>query len=193
MSAALAAPLEVLRTPRTDRVRGTLLVVSTVLMGLIAGFFYAYACSVMLGLARVDDRAFIASMQAINATVKNWAFASSFFGVLLVTAVAAATHWRREHRRVLVWVVAALAVYATGFAVTMWISVPLNDQLAGAGDPGTIADPAAVRAAYEDVWNRWNLLRTLTSTAALGCLVGALITHGRTGESLGRPCHLLER
>lgn len=53
------------------------------------GFFYAFACSVMVGLARTDDRTFVATMQWINATVRNAAFAPAFFGALLVTAAAA--------------------------------------------------------------------------------------------------------
>ncbi|GIF45429.1 hypothetical protein Axi01nite_97400 [Actinoplanes xinjiangensis] len=62
----------------------------------------------------------------------------------------------------------------------MGISVPLNEELAAAGDPGAISDPATGRAAYEEVWVRWNLVRTLASTAALACLVRALsCTPGR--------------
>ena len=57
-----------------------LLAASTVAVGLMAGFFYAYACSVMVGLDRVDDRTFIVTMQWINATVRNAAFAPAFFG-----------------------------------------------------------------------------------------------------------------
>ena len=70
-----------------------LLVGSTVAVGLMAGFFYAYACSVMVGLDRVDDRTFIVTMQWINATVRNAAFAPAFFGSLsrVRTAHIAAT------------------------------------------------------------------------------------------------------
>lgn len=150
-----------------------LLTTATILMGLIAGFFYAYACSVMLGLARTDDRTFIASMQAINATVRNYGFAPSFFGALLVSVVAAAlTQLRRSPTRW--WVTAAALLYGAAFAITMGISVPLNDRLAAAGPVGQITDPAAVRAAYEDLWVTWNLIRTVLSTAALAALVGAL-------------------
>jgi uncharacterized membrane protein len=63
--------------------------------------------------------------------------------------------------------------------VTAAVSVPLNDDLAQAGDPGRIADLAAVREDYEDPWVVWNAVRTVASTAALGCLVYALVLHGR--------------
>jgi uncharacterized membrane protein len=40
-------------------------------MGLIAGLFYAYACSVMPGLADADDRTVIDAMQQINEAIEN--------------------------------------------------------------------------------------------------------------------------
>jgi uncharacterized membrane protein len=66
-----------------------LLGASVVAVALMAGFFYAYACSVMIALTRVDDRTFIVTMQWINATVRNAAFAPAFFGSLVLTIAAA--------------------------------------------------------------------------------------------------------
>src|ERR671916_3351001 len=45
--------------------RGATLVAATVAMGLLAGLFYSYACSVMPGLSRTDDRTFVSGMQQI--------------------------------------------------------------------------------------------------------------------------------
>lgn len=170
---------EISRSPAVRLARGWILVSATTAMGLIAGFFYAYACSVMIGLARVDDRTFISSMQWINATVRNVWFAPSFFGALLLTVVATILHIGRDGRPVLPWALAALLLYGTAFGITMGISVPLNDELAAAGDPAAIANPGAVRAAYEGVWVGWNTTRTVASTLALVCLIRALILHGR--------------
>lgn len=129
----------------------------------------------MLGLACTDDRTFIATMDAINATVRNAGFAASFFGSLLLTVVCAVlTHYRRSSARW--WVTAAVLLYGAAFAVTMGISVPLNNELTQAGPAAQIADPAAVRAAYEDPWVTWNLIRAVLSTAALAALVRACFT-----------------
>jgi uncharacterized membrane protein len=68
--------------PMSRDALAVLLVASTLTVALMAGFFYAYACSVMVGLDRVDDRTFIVTMQWINATVRNAAFAPAFFGSL---------------------------------------------------------------------------------------------------------------
>jgi uncharacterized membrane protein len=146
--------------------------VTAVLMGLIAGFFYAYACSVMLGLAEVDDRTFIDTMQAINATVRNAGFAPSFFGSLFASvATAGVLYAKRNPARHLVALAAAL--YFVAFAITFGISVPMNNDLSDAGAVATITDHAAVRDAYEDPWVTWNLIRTGFATAALAALVAA--------------------
>lgn len=164
------------------RARGWSLVSAGLAMGLIAGFFYAYACSVMIGLAHVDDRTFISAMQWINATVRNQWFAPSFFGALLLTAVAVALHSGRGGRPVLRWTIAALALYGTAFGITMGIHVPLNEELAAAGAPADLTDTAAAatRAAFEGRWVTWNTARTIASTAALACLLRALVLHGST-------------
>lgn len=149
-----------------------LLGLATVLTGLLAGFFYAYACSVMVGLAHVDDRTFVTTMQWINATVRNAAFAPSFFGAPAATAIAAVVAYRvRAAARH--WLLVAFVLCAGAFFVTTGISVPLNDELAAAGPVSTMTDPAAVRGAYEDPWVLWNIVRTVLATGALVALVRA--------------------
>ena len=152
-----------------------LLAVSTVTVGLMAGFFYAYACSVMVALDRVDDRTFIVTMQWINATVRNAAFAPAFFGSLVLT-IAAAVVAVVSSRSARGWIVAAAVLYAAAFLVTLTLNVPLNEQLAAAGPADQISDLAAVRAAFEGPWIRWNLLRTGLTIGSLTALSIALLS-----------------
>jgi uncharacterized membrane protein len=168
-----------------DRIRVPTLFVAALSMALIAGFFYAYACSVMLGLARLDSAGFIATMQAINATVRNGAFASSFFGSLLFTGIAVLCFLPRWRGRPAQLIGLAFLTYALGgFGVTFAYSVPLNESLARV----SVADPAvdldAVRRAYVDPWIRWNIVRTVASTGAFLLLCGAIFLTGR--EARGR-------
>jgi uncharacterized membrane protein len=166
------------RRSRSSIVLAELLVAGTVAVGLMAGFFYAYACSVMVGLDQVDDRTFITTMQWINATVRNAAFAPAFFGALLLT-IAAAGVAVVSRRSGWGWVLTAAALYAAAFLVTMTLNVPLNEQLAAAGHPDQISDLAAVRAAFEGPWIRWNLLRTTFATGSLIALMIALLAYRR--------------
>ncbi|WJV48402.1 anthrone oxygenase family protein [Streptomyces flavofungini] len=168
---------------RGSRGTGLVLGAATVAMGLISGTFYIFACGVMPGLARSSDRAYIEVMQDVNAAFENAVFFASFMGALLLTGVAA---WMLRRGPVRWWVLAALLAYFLTFVLTVTVNVPLNDELADAGDPAKIADPAAVRADFEDTWVAWNVVRALLSTLALGFLVRALVVFGRgRGDGAG--------
>ncbi|MFE7746277.1 DUF1772 domain-containing protein [Nocardia sp. NPDC057455] len=154
------------------------LVLATLATGLIAGLFYAYANSVMPALARTDDRAMIDVMQKINVVIINPWFMIAFLGTVGFTVLAAALHLGREHRSTLIWIVLALVLNVIAFGVTSGLNVPLNDQLAAAGDPGSITDLAAVRADFEAAWVRWNIARGVFHTLAFLALCGALFVAG---------------
>jgi hypothetical protein len=60
------------------------------------------------------------------------------------------------------------------------VNVPLNDDIKAAGDPDRIADLGAVRDAFHETrWVAWNVVRTILNTVAFGCLLWALVLHGR--------------
>jgi uncharacterized membrane protein len=95
------------------------LTLATLTTGLISGFFYAYACSVTLGLALLPDEQYVEAMQAINATVRNGLFAFSFFGAVLSLLLALAAHAPRIRSRRFVLVALACVLYiGGGFMVT---------------------------------------------------------------------------
>jgi uncharacterized membrane protein len=154
------------------------LLAATVTVGLMAGVFAAFAFAVMPGLRRVDDRTFVAAMQQINVAIINPWFLTCFLGGLLFTALAGALHLVDEARPALAWIAAGLVLYAAVLAITGRVNVPLNNALAAAGAPERIADMSAVRRQFEDRWVRWNVVRAVTSTAAFGCLLWALVRHG---------------
>ncbi|MEV0528092.1 anthrone oxygenase family protein [Streptomyces sp. NPDC050439] len=159
---------------------GAVLGAAVVTMGLIAGTFYIFSCGVMPGLARSDDRVFIEVMQNTNDAFNNPVFFASFFGALIFTAVSA---WQLRGTGPYRWVLAALVLYLITFVITSAVNVPLNDQLADAGDPAKIADPAAVRETFEDPWLAWNAVRALLSTVAISLLARALVLRGRDNRA----------
>jgi uncharacterized membrane protein len=162
-------------TPSHDTARSAALLLALVATGLIAGFFYAYTCSVTLGLAEVGDRTYVDTMQSINATVRNALFAPSFFGAALLLALATALHARGGSPRTLPLALATALYVGGGLLLTMAANVPPNDDLARV--PLDAAPDALARARedYEGPWNRWNALRTTFSTAALACVGWALL------------------
>lgn len=163
-------------TTRNSKVVGTVLGAAMVAMGLITGAFYIFACGVMPGLARSDDRVYVEVMRDINDAFENPVFFLSFLGALVLTGVSAWQVRGAPYRR---WVWAAATAYALAFFVTVAFNIPLNDSLKGAGDP------AALREEFEDPWLAWNVVRTVLSLAALGCLGRALVLFGRISRGGG--------
>jgi uncharacterized membrane protein len=154
----------------------TVLIVATMAIGLMAGVFGLYANTIMPGLGRTDDRTFVGAFQSIDEAIINPLFLATFFGGLALTGLAAALHLGND---VLPWIVAALVLYLVVFVSTLRVNVPLNDGIKAAGEPDRIVDLAAVRERFnEERWIRWNLARTLLTTAAFGCLTWALFLNG---------------
>jgi uncharacterized membrane protein len=147
---------------------GVVLVAALVAAGLIAGLFYAYACSVMPGLARGDDKTFVEAMRGINVAIINPVFMLTFLGAPLLAGVAV---FLNLGSRSLPWVIAGFVCLVAMLLITGALNIPLNNALENGGD-----DYAAVRARFETAWVRWNVLRTLASTAGFGCLVAAVLT-----------------
>ena len=105
-------------------VRALALAFATLTTGLIAGFFYAYACSVTRGLSLLPDDRYVAAMQAINATVRSGVFAFSFFGAALALVAAVAIHATRPRSRRFLLVALACVLYVGGgFLLTLLVNV----------------------------------------------------------------------
>jgi uncharacterized membrane protein len=151
---------------------------ATITTGLATGAFALYAHTVMPGLGRTDDRTFVGAFQALDRAIINpWFMAGGFVGALVSTAVAAVAN---RHQPALGWIVAALVLYVVACGVTVTVHVPLNDALKAAGDPGRLVDLAGVRDRFHEArWAVWNVVRTVVSLSAFGCLTWALVLHGR--------------
>lgn len=182
MSAAVGRPAyQYQRTaePVRDRPAGILLIGATIGVGLMAGLYFAFDVAVMPGLAQGDDLTYVTAMQNINEAIENGLFGLLFVGAFIATGVAAFLQNRLGRHRIAAWAWAALVGYGLMLMITMGVNIPLNNELAQAGDPAKISDPAAVRENFENLWRVTNALRTLVCTAALGCLARALVLHGR--------------
>ncbi|MFI6846339.1 DUF1772 domain-containing protein [Kitasatospora sp. NPDC050467] len=164
------------------RAAGPLLATATVAMGLMAGLFFAFDVSVMPGLAKGDDRTYVTAMQNINRAIENGLFGLVFVGAFAVTGAAAYLQYRAGRRTGAIWAGAATLLYLAALVVTLAVNIPLNNELAQAGDPSQIADFAAVRARFESTWVATNMLRTALCTAGLAALIRALLLHARASR-----------
>ncbi|MER7756768.1 anthrone oxygenase family protein [Kitasatospora sp. NPDC097643] len=175
---ALGGPAPAAPATRS-KAAGPVLVGATIAMGLMAGLFFAFDVSVMPGLAAGDDRTYVTAMQNINKSIENGLFGLVFVGAFVATGVAAWLQHKAGRRQAALWAAAATVLYVAALMVTMGVNIPLNNELAQAGDPSQIHDFAAVRTKFEGTWVATNMLRTLLCTAGLVSLTRALVLHGR--------------
>jgi uncharacterized membrane protein len=144
---------------------------ATLLFGLAAGFFFAFAVDVAPALARAEPAAAIAVFQQINIVVRNAWFGAVYFGAVIVPLAALALAWR-ERRSASWWLVlAAWLVYLGGVqAPTFMINVPINEVVA----VWTPSAPAGDWRALLARWAAFNTLRTVAATAAFALSLVAL-------------------
>ena len=149
-----------------------MLAAAVIAMGLLAGLIYDWAFAVMPALTAADDHTLVDAMQQ---TVDNPVFPLTFLGAGALAAVALVQARRSGSPRTVRWIAAGLVLYAVAVVVTFAIHVPLNEDIKQAGDPARIENLTAVRDDFAAPWVAWNIVRTLASTAAFGCLTWALV------------------
>jgi uncharacterized membrane protein len=153
---------------------------SVIAMGLLAGLYFFSAIAVMPALTAADDRTLVDAMQHMIVKIENPAFFLVLFGAPALAAVALVQARRSGSARIAGWIVAGLALYTLMVIVTFAVHVPLNYDLRDAGDPDRIENLAAVRDDFVTPWVAWEIVRTLATIAAFGCLTWALVLCGRT-------------
>jgi len=147
----------------TDLVLGT----ATVTTGLLAGLYYSFAVAVMPGLGRTEDAVYVEAMNEINKAIVNPVFMISFLGAPAFTVAAAVLLRQSAMKR---WIIGAAALNVLALVTTSVINVPLNDALLKDRDLG----------AFENAWLAWNIVRTVATAGALGCLVRGLLIRRTT-------------
>lgn len=163
-----------------EALQAAALIAATLTMGVVAGVLQLYADAIMPGLARTDDRTFVSAFQAIDKAITNPLFLGNFFGPLVLTALSALLHISSNVRSVLPWVAIAFGRYLFVVVSTLAVNVPLNDAIKAVGEPDQISNLDAVRHRFDEAkWARWNVVRAVLTTAAVGCLGWALVLQGR--------------
>ncbi len=106
------------------------LIITAATTSLIAGLFYAYTCSVNLGLGRLSDKEYPTAMQSINKAILNPLFFITFFGTALLLPLSAYLQHSQPTSNRFVFLLIAAIVYLIGvIAMTIFGNVPLNNSL----------------------------------------------------------------
>jgi uncharacterized membrane protein len=155
-------------------------VLATLLLGLMAGFFFAFWVDVAPAMTHLDADSYISTQQWINKVVRSIPFGITYFGstfFALVPAFFAAAN--RRWALAATWAVLALAYFAGVFWFTRSINIPINEQMALWSPTSPPADWSKLR----DTWNVANAQRTLVGVLCFGA---ALVITALPGRSLER-------
>lgn len=154
-----------------------LLIITAVLTALIAGLFYAYSCSVVLGLGKLNDIEYLKAMQNINREILNPVFFMSFMGTAILLPVSA--FMLRGEQPAFIFLLLATLAYIIGvFGVTVIGNVPMNDQLDQFDISGSTTEAIKqMRDNFENRWNFLNNIRTVFSVISIILAVCACIWH----------------
>lgn len=155
-----------------------LLIALVLLSGLLAGFFFAYWCSVMIGLRSVTNGVFVESFQAINRVLPNSRFAVPFFSPVVLAPICTWLAFADGDRDAGWWCLVATVFQVVTFLITGTRNVPLNNALEAAGVPASETEAEHSRSAFVRPWTQWNDVRFVTSTLGFASAILALAVMG---------------
>jgi uncharacterized membrane protein len=146
-----------------------ILALTALTTALIAGLFYAYSCSVNLGLKQLSDINYILAMQSINKTIQNPIFLFSFLGTLFLLPISAYLQHNNGELNRFYLLLFATIIYLIGvILITAFGNILLNNSLDSfsvqSSDNQTIRQ---ARLGFENAWNSFHLIRTIASIVAL--------------------------
>lgn len=148
----------------------------------MAGLFFSYSISVSLGLGKLNDKEFLNAMQNINREIQNMPFFVCFFGTLIMLPITSFLHYKKPSFLLLF---IATLFYSIGvFAVTVFVNVPLNNKLELFElISATNASVGQMRNIFEDRWNFWNNIRSLSSLCSVFFIILACVYNGHKLKS----------
>lgn len=157
--------------------RTIMLVFFTVLfIGLVAGLFYAYSCSVNIGLNKLSDKEYLNAMQSINSAIQNPIFFLTFMGLLILFPITSYQLYQNQTNAFGLFIAAMGIYFVCVFGVTIFGNVPLNEQLANFSiQTETENEIALMRQTFEKPWNAYHSIRTIASVISFGLTVLFLI------------------
>lgn len=142
-------------------------------VGIMAGVYFTFSVFVMQSLDALERPAGMVAMQSINRIILRSLFLPLFFTsslACLLLAVFGLMQWSSAGA----WqMVIGGALYIVGMlVVTMIGNVPLNNALEATDAAGP--DAEAMWRRYLQRWLPWNHVRTVSCTASLILLIGAI-------------------
>ena len=140
--------------------------------GLMAGLFYAYTCSVNMGLKTLSNTEYIKAMQSINVAIQNPFFFLTFMGLLVVFPITTFQLYQQPTNALYLFISAMIVYVVCVFGVTIFCNVPLNEQLAKFSVlTANENEISLMRQQFEKPWNTFHRIRTVASIVSFGLII----------------------
>lgn len=153
-----------------------ILLTSILLTGLTAGLCFTWSNAITPGIGKLDNLNFLQSFQAMNRAIINPSFLIVFFGPVILLFLNAFWHKDANIETFWLFLIAAILFFVGVGLVTIFKNVPLNEML-----DKTVLEQASkleledLRKSFEQSWNRWHLIRTITSLSSFVFLLVGII------------------
>ena len=152
--------------------------VATIVLGVMAGFFWTYTFNVNLAMLQLDGKTYAIMQSLLNQNVRHAAFFLLFFGGGLLPLVALLVNYR-HWRQLAFWLVAiSAAVYILGIIIfTREVNLPLNAYTESWNPSNLPQDWTTTR----DKWNQANAIRVgLSLCSFILCLFVLVLRASRS-------------
>jgi uncharacterized membrane protein len=143
--------------------------------GMTSGLCFTWGNAVTPGIGRLNDLTFLQSFQAMNRVIINGKFLLIFFSPALLLFVNAYLH-KGDGLTFLIFMAAALLFFVGIGLVTIFGNVPLNEMLDGQSlEMLSSSELREVRERFEQPWNQFHHVRTITATLSFILLLIGLV------------------
>ena len=139
--------------------------------GLTAGLCFTWSNAVTPGIGRLDNLSFLKAFQAMNRAIINGKFMIVFFGPVILLFL---NTYLFRNNSISFWVFLAAAIlFFVGIGlVTIFGNVPLNEILDKSNlETLSKIELQELRNKFEQPWNNWHTIRTLSSFGAFVLLI----------------------
>jgi uncharacterized membrane protein len=160
-------------SPHSTLTENIAIAVATLVLGLMAGFFWTYTFNVNLALLQTDGKTYATVQSLLNQYVRHTAFFVLFFGGGLVPVLALAINFKHYQTPVFWLLAGAAAAYIFGVIFfTREVNLPLNAYT----ESWNVTNLPLNWMATREEWNRANAMRVAWSCAAFVlCLIAMVL------------------
>lgn len=147
------------------------LIFSILFTGLTAGLCFTWSNAVTPGIGRLDNLTFLKSFQSMNRVIINGKFIIVFFAPVILLFLNTYL-FKGNNTSFWLFLIASILFFVGIGLVTIFGNVPLNEVLDKSNlEALSKVELQELRKKFEQPWNRWHIIRTLSSFSAFVLLI----------------------